>query len=102
MIFVLLTAMGAPIDSPESPIERALVYPVIGTIIGAWCGAIPIPLDWDRPWQSYPLTPAVSSILGFIAGGFASWLHSALEDTFIEEQKKSVQVAPRKKKGKRT
>lgn len=26
-------------------------YPTVGTIIGAWAGAIVIPLDWDRPWQ---------------------------------------------------
>ena len=23
----------------------------IGTFIGAWLGAVPIPLDWDREWQ---------------------------------------------------
>jgi phosphatidylinositol glycan class F len=23
----------------------------IGTVIGAWLGAVPIPLDWDRDWQ---------------------------------------------------
>lgn len=23
----------------------------IGTFIGAWLGAVPIPLDWDRDWQ---------------------------------------------------
>lgn len=21
------------------------------SVIGAWLGAFPIPLDWDRPWQ---------------------------------------------------
>ena len=24
----------------------------IGTFIGAWLGAVPIPLDWDREWQA--------------------------------------------------
>jgi GPI ethanolamine phosphate transferase 2/3 subunit F len=23
----------------------------IGTVLGAWLGAVPIPLDWDREWQ---------------------------------------------------
>ncbi|KAH8827118.1 GPI biosynthesis protein family Pig-F-domain-containing protein, partial [Flagelloscypha sp. PMI_526] len=32
--------------------------PAIGTLIGAWVGIIPIALDWDRPWQAWPLTPA--------------------------------------------
>ena len=32
--------------------ERAVVYPSVGSIVGAWLGAIPIALDWDRPWQA--------------------------------------------------
>ncbi|GFZ51415.1 hypothetical protein JCM24511_09177 [Saitozyma sp. JCM 24511] len=63
----------------ETPLERALVYPAVGTLVGAWIGAAPLPLDWDRPWQSYPLTVTVSSLLGYIVGGYASWAHSALE-----------------------
>ena len=31
--------------------ERALVYPAIGTLFGCWLGIVPIALDWDRPWQ---------------------------------------------------
>ncbi|WWC98260.1 hypothetical protein V866_005151 [Kwoniella sp. B9012] len=84
---------------------RALVYPVIGTLSGAWCGAIPIPLDWDRPWQSYPLTPTVGSILGFIVGGFVSWLHSALIDTadeVLQTKKQAGDMSSEKKKKKRT
>jgi phosphatidylinositol glycan class F len=34
------------------------------TIIGAWLGAIPIPLDWDRWWQRWPITCIVSSTIG--------------------------------------
>jgi GPI ethanolamine phosphate transferase 2/3 subunit F len=37
--------------STRSHIERAVLYPCIGALIGAWLGAIPIALDWDRPWQ---------------------------------------------------
>ncbi|WWC72675.1 uncharacterized protein I206_106639 [Kwoniella pini CBS 10737] len=111
-VWPVVHALGFPSiyesGTPDSPLERALVYPVIGSLLGAWLGVIPIPLDWDRPWQSYPLTPAVSSILGFIAGGFVSWLHSALLDTFDEVQEKQ-QPSPaadaasrRKRKAKRT
>ena len=28
----------------------------VGTAVGAWLGAIPIPLDWDRDWQQWPIT----------------------------------------------
>lgn len=56
--------------------ERATVYPVIGTILGAWIGVIPLALDWDRPWQTYPLPVAAASLAGFIVGGLVSFLHS--------------------------
>ena len=77
--------------------ERALVYPIIGAVCGAWLGAIPVLLDWDRPWQvswpslfcrqdlkdmllqSYPLTLAVGSMLGFITGGFTSFAHCGVD-----------------------
>ncbi|OXM78977.1 phosphatidylinositol glycan, class F [Cryptococcus neoformans Bt63] len=85
---------------PENPIERALVYPVIGTFVGAWIGAIPIALDWDRPWQSYPLTVALASILGFLVGGFASWTHSIVEDMY-EEVNAGGNVKENEKRGKK-
>ncbi|GLB39617.1 putative GPI biosynthesis protein family Pig-F [Lyophyllum shimeji] len=52
--------------SIRTPVERAFVYPAIGTFLGSWVGAIPIALDWDRPWQAWPLTPAFGAILGYI------------------------------------
>jgi len=39
------------LSSPETFTELALLYPAIGTITGAFFGAMPIPLDWGRPWQ---------------------------------------------------
>ncbi|PSS34220.1 hypothetical protein PHLCEN_2v1730 [Hermanssonia centrifuga] len=54
--------------SPRSPIERALVYPTIGTFLGCWGGVIPIGLDWDRPWQAWPLTPAWGAFGGYVLG----------------------------------
>ncbi|KAK4191590.1 putative mitochondrial carrier protein [Podospora australis] len=26
-----------------------------GSLLGAWLGAVPIPLDWDREWQKWPV-----------------------------------------------
>ncbi|KAJ7641435.1 GPI biosynthesis protein family Pig-F-domain-containing protein [Roridomyces roridus] len=52
--------------SPRTPVERAVLYSAVGTLVGAWMGAIPIALDWDRPWQAWPLTPAFGAILGHI------------------------------------
>ncbi|EAW11738.1 PIG-F family protein [Aspergillus clavatus NRRL 1] len=49
----------------------------LGTCLGAWFGAVPIPLDWDRPWQAFPLTILTGAYIGFAVGsgmGRASWL----------------------------
>ncbi|KAK2463340.1 hypothetical protein APHAL10511_004651 [Amanita phalloides] len=51
--------------SIRNSLERAFVYPVIGTLVGSWIGAVPIALDWDRPWQAWPLTPAYGAFVGY-------------------------------------
>lgn len=56
--------------SLRNEFERALVYPSVGALVGAWIGAIPIALDWDRPWQAWPLTVAYGTIGGYV---IASW-----------------------------
>ncbi|XP_071523964.1 phosphatidylinositol-glycan biosynthesis class F protein isoform X2 [Panulirus ornatus] len=33
-------------------------------LFGAWLGAIPIPLDWDTPWQVWPFTCSIGAVLG--------------------------------------
>ncbi|KAL4873930.1 GPI biosynthesis protein family Pig-F-domain-containing protein, partial [Aspergillus spectabilis] len=40
----------------------------LGTCLGAWGGAVPIPLDWDRPWQAYPITILTGAYIGFAVG----------------------------------
>lgn len=35
-------------------------------LVGVWIGVIPIPLDWDRPWQKWPIT----LLLGAYSGSF--------------------------------
>jgi len=68
----------------DTSLDRTLVYPAIGAVCGAWFGAYAIPLDWDRPWQSYPLPPTVGSILGFIVGGYGSWACSAFKELLTD------------------
>lgn len=31
--------------------ENSLQMTTISSFVGAWLGALPIPLDWERPWQ---------------------------------------------------
>ncbi|RMX48178.1 hypothetical protein pdam_00015378 [Pocillopora damicornis] len=33
--------------TPEAYFQCSIIF----TLLGAWLGAFPIPLDWDRPWQ---------------------------------------------------
>lgn len=40
----------------------------VGAVVGAWLGAIPIPLDWDRVWQRWPVTPLVGAVGGWAVG----------------------------------
>ncbi|OJJ67860.1 hypothetical protein ASPBRDRAFT_160478 [Aspergillus brasiliensis CBS 101740] len=40
----------------------------LGTCVGAWLGAVPVPLDWDRPWQAYPITLLTGAYVGFVVG----------------------------------
>lgn len=62
-----------------------------GAVAGAWLGAVPIPLDWDREWQKWPVTIVVGVYLGYIIGGKllgralygTQWASS--EETYKEE-----------------
>jgi phosphatidylinositol glycan class F len=53
-------ALAAPIDE--------VFGATVGTLIGAWVGAVPIPLDWDREWQKWPVT-ILADAVGKIVGG---------------------------------
>uniref|UniRef100_A0AAV1VPA6 Glycosylphosphatidylinositol anchor biosynthesis protein 11 n=1 Tax=Peronospora matthiolae TaxID=2874970 RepID=A0AAV1VPA6_9STRA len=48
--------------------ELYLACSSIGAVLGAYLGAFPIPLDWDRPWQQWPLTCVYGTLLGHAAG----------------------------------
>lgn len=60
----------------------------LGTCLGAWFGAVPIPLDWydfsilsylmshvltetrDCPWQAFPITIVTGAYIGYAVGTF--------------------------------
>lgn len=37
------------------------------TLLGAWLGSIVIPLDWDRPWQVWPIPCSLGATIGYSA-----------------------------------
>ncbi|PPQ81378.1 hypothetical protein CVT25_015899 [Psilocybe cyanescens] len=80
----------------RNPVERNFVYSAVGTVIGCWLGIIPIALDWVRPWQAWPLTPAFGAIGGYIT----STLSALTVSTVIQlaEDHKRAQDSLEKKK----
>lgn len=57
--------------------DTSLQITVTCTVIGAWLGAFPIPLDWDRPWQVWPVSCSLGAVIGFLTGLVAApaWIH---------------------------
>ncbi|KAI5852006.1 GPI biosynthesis protein Pig-F [Tricharina praecox] len=48
-------------------VDEAVVG-ALGACVGAWAGAVPIPLDWDREWQKWPVTILVGAYAGYALG----------------------------------
>lgn len=49
------------------------------TFIGTWFGVVPIPLDWDRPWQQWPITLLAGGYMGAFLGSVLGLILSKLE-----------------------
>jgi phosphatidylinositol glycan class F len=61
------------IVSVYSPIDEVFGG-AIGCFLGAWLGAVPIPLDWDREWQKWPVTIVTGAYAGYVVGKLAGAL----------------------------
>ncbi|GAU89888.1 hypothetical protein RvY_02386 [Ramazzottius varieornatus] len=48
--------------------EKAPLFPGMLAVVGAWCGAVVIPLDWDRPWQAWPIPCCYGAFAGYAVG----------------------------------
>nr|XP_040226918.2 phosphatidylinositol-glycan biosynthesis class F protein [Anopheles coluzzii] len=51
----------------------------IGVILGAWGASVVAPLDWDRPWQVYP----IPNVVGSIGGLFGMNVFNLLSTVYI-------------------
>lgn len=56
-----------------------LQYNAFGTLVGAWAGSVVAPLDWDRPWQAYPIPNVVGAVLGFSFANIHTFLSSIIQ-----------------------
>ncbi|KAK7180338.1 GPI biosynthesis protein family Pig-F [Paraphaeosphaeria sporulosa] len=52
---------------------------MIGGVVGAWLGAVPIPLDWDREWQKWPVT--------IVSGAYVGWAVGKMVGGFLKGRK---------------
>lgn len=50
----------------KDTIIEMLVNNALFTICGAWLGAVVIPLDWNTPWQVWPIPCYLGAIGGFL------------------------------------
>ncbi|XP_031504828.1 uncharacterized protein LOC116267297 [Nymphaea colorata] len=57
---------------PSSDVDYTVCLPAHGAILGAWFGAWPMPLDWERPWQEWPICVTYGAITGYLLGSVAS------------------------------
>uniref|UniRef100_G1PBY6 Phosphatidylinositol glycan anchor biosynthesis class F n=1 Tax=Myotis lucifugus TaxID=59463 RepID=G1PBY6_MYOLU len=48
--------------------ENSLQITTISSFLGTWLGAFPIPLDWERPWQVWPISCTLGATFGYVAG----------------------------------
>lgn len=63
---------------PIGGLERAICIPAHGAVIGAWVGAFPMPLDWERPWQEWPISCTFGAVGGYLLGLIISILLQCL------------------------
>ncbi|KAK0616061.1 GPI biosynthesis protein family Pig-F-domain-containing protein [Bombardia bombarda] len=61
------TAAWAQIASFRAPFDETFGG-LVGAVVGAWLGAVPIPLDWDREWQKWPVTILCGIYGGYLVG----------------------------------
>ncbi|KAK3596007.1 hypothetical protein CHS0354_032526 [Potamilus streckersoni] len=75
------------LSSPEYGVEVVAYWTSLCSIFGAWLGAFPIPLDWDRPWQVWPISCVLGTLGGYIIGLILSSVHLFIKYYKMARQK---------------
>ncbi|KAL3700612.1 hypothetical protein R1sor_018634 [Riccia sorocarpa] len=63
---------------PNGALELALCLPAHGAAIGSWVGAWPMPLDWGRPWQEWPVCCTYGAVGGYLLSVLVSLFWNAI------------------------
>ncbi|KAG8379651.1 hypothetical protein BUALT_Bualt07G0111200 [Buddleja alternifolia] len=69
---------------PIGSTDFMICLPAHGAVIGAWFGAWPMPLDWERPWQEWPICVTYGAILGYLVGMVVSFGLSAFHNRRLQ------------------
>lgn len=59
--------------TPMGSVDLIICLPAHGAVIGAWFGAWPMPLDWERPWQEWPICVSYGAMAGYLVAMVASF-----------------------------
>ena len=84
----------APFPRRLREFERADLVWVLGgwgASLGAWCGAMVIPLDWDRPWQKWPVPCVAGAVAGFGGGVACAVLFVAFAATTARRRRRKTE-----------
>jgi hypothetical protein len=65
---------------PRTAREASARASVLGACAGAWAGATPIPLDWNRTWQRWPVSVVRGLAFGHVLGIAVALLYVWLAD----------------------
>ncbi|CAJ2643214.1 unnamed protein product [Trifolium pratense] len=57
---------------PNGSVEYLICLQAHGAVIGGWFGAWPMPLDWERPWQEWPISVSYGTLAGYLVALVAS------------------------------
>lgn len=49
------------------------LFQIRSVFVGAWLGAAVIPLDWDRPYQAWPIPCYLGALIGYLASNIVTF-----------------------------
>ncbi|XP_043276408.1 phosphatidylinositol-glycan biosynthesis class F protein [Venturia canescens] len=85
-IDMALLVLTSPNTYDIGPIGQAISFHIKTTVLGAWLGAIAIPLDWDRPWQVWPIPCVLGALVGYMLGHLYTLIKTL---TFLRSNRKA-------------
>ncbi|KAG2179132.1 hypothetical protein INT43_001982 [Umbelopsis isabellina] len=74
---------------PITNSEMAAYIQAVSVLVGAWLGAVVIPLDWERPWQQWPISCVLGAIVGQAIGSVSTAVLYFMPTTLENDDRKN-------------